>query len=252
MNKKSLLVSLFVLSLTGCKISYVIESEITKSEDDSIVLSEESQTSEASSLTSQNSEEESIEQTSESQESLTPSQSEDKEERIKSITFINNSKMPTNCADFAHTANNEKLISIFNEIEDDFVTSEGILTDKVFSRSYKETVTLQIGSGSASGGLIFNSNYLIKSVKMNCSPYYSSYIDTWTDSENPYTVYSVDNYVQVDINDVTKEIIYEGSEEPEALNLLFEFSSPTSEFSLFTTELSQRLFIYSMEFTYLA
>lgn len=252
MNKKSLLISLFVLSLTGCKISYVIESETTKSEDDSIVLSEESKTSETQSATSQSSEVESTTENSESQESLTPSQSESKEERIKTITFIHNSKMPTNGADFNHTANNEKLISIFNEIEDDFVTSEGILTDKVFSRSYKETVTLQIGSGSASGGLIFNSNYLIKSVKMNCSPYYSSYIDTWTDSENPYTVYSVDNYVQVEVNDITKEIVYEGSEEPEVENLSFEFNSPTNEFSLFTTENSQRLFIYSMEFTYLA
>ncbi len=257
-----LFIPLLIVSLGGCTISYVTESETPKSEDYSVVLSEESVASEASSveshsseIPSQNSEEESvesIEEVSESIESQPASQSESEgEERVKSISFINNSKMPTDGSHFDHESNNLKLVSIFNEIEDDFVKNDELLADKVFAREYKETVTLQVGSGSSNGGFMFESNYLIESVKLTCSPYFTSFINTWDDSENPYVVYSVDNYVEIDINNVVTDITYEGSEEPEVESLLFAFDNPTNEFSLFTTELSQRLFIFSMEFTYL-
>ncbi len=253
MNKKSLLISLFVLSLTGCKISYVIESETTKSEDDSIVLSEESQTSETPSLPSQNSEVESTTETCESQESLTPSQSDDKEERVKTVHFFNNPLMPSTGSNFEHETNLKVLINIFNQIESDFVTSDGILLEKCQSFKCDDSLVLQVGTSSGHGGFIFESKYSIKSVKIESSVYYKDpYLNTWDDSENPYWMYPVDNYIEVNVNGVVQNIEHETSEKPERHNLNFVFETATKEFSLFTTENSQRLFIYSMEFTYLA
>ena len=259
-----MLVPLLIVSLSGCKISYITESTSTNSSGNSI-LSEESATSQNSSIesvtsepisqNSETSEIESTEQISQSEETSTiSSQSESSlEERVKTVHFFNNSLMPSTGSNFEHESNLAILVSIFNQIESDFITSDGILLEKCQSFKCDDSLVLQVGTGTAHGGFIFESNYLIKSAKIESSVYYKDpYQDTWTDPENPYWIYPVDNYVEVNVNDDVQSITHESTDKPERHDLKFDFDTPTNEFSLFTTESSQRMFIYSIEFTYLA
>ena len=203
MNKRLTYLPFLMLLLSGCTVVNLNESENKSEENSSIVVSQndsktseitsvsisqdesESETSNSGTSLSENSSgHESSEDTSTSEETsfeesneevvlsessqTSTSQSEAPQYVTKSVTFYGNSKMPSNGSHFSDTKQTPKLVSMFNEIESDFVKNDEILVDNTHSTLCEEQLVLQVGSGSASGGFMFESNYDVKAVKVVC------------------------------------------------------------------------------------
>ena len=105
--------------------------------------------------------------------------------------------------------------------------------------------TMIIGSQNSDGKLKFNFNYAINSVKIVTQPYtkYISYNDTYNNDLN--SVLLIDNTEY----DLSLESNYSGPTE----NKTFEktFGNNIRSFSLANKEACQRVFIHSMEITYI-
>lgn len=192
-------------------------------------------------------------------ESTTPSQGDPTQDvRTKIVTFKNGTfigqlDQPSARDRFVSYVNGtDDLLSSVNLVgksESKEVSFETLVDGKKQSENH---VVWWLGSNSSNGVLTMNFKYEVTAISLSIQAYYKSYVDTWSQTD-PVIVSNVDTTAKmyIDTVDNVKDLSCSADEMPEVVSFNKNYVTPTKQIILGTFEAYERVYIHSMELTYI-
>ena len=110
-----------------------------------------------------------------------------------------------------------------------------------------------LGSSAYNGVLTMNFNYEVTAISLSIQSYYKPYIDAYTDPDNPVAYLNVDSTTKmyIDTEENTKDLSCSETEIPEVVSFDKNYEKPTKQITLGTFEPGERVYIHSMQLTYI-
>lgn len=199
------------------------------------------------------------EQTDDTGEDITPEQGNPTQDiRTKNVTFKDGSfigqlDQPTARDNFVSYINGTddllSSISFVGKSESKEVSFETLVDGEKKSEKH---IVWWLGSSSTNGVLTMDFKYDVTKISLSIQAYYKSYVDTWSQSE-AVVVSNVDTTAKmyIDTQDNVKDLSCPETEVPQVVNFSKNYETPTKQIILGTFEAYERVYIHSMELTYI-
>jgi len=261
--KKILLTLTCALLLTGCLAQEPVEQQDnkpseTETQNDEQNTNENQQNSENGSENSgQNNDDDNNNQ--DPGDNTPSSQGEPTQDiRTKNVTFKDGSfigqlDQPSARDNFVSYINGTddllSSISFVGKSESKEVSFETLVDGEKKSEKH---IVWWLGSSSTNGVLTMNFKYDVTKISLSIQAYYKSYVDTWSQSE-AVVVSNVDTTAKmyVDTQDNVKDLSCPETEVPQVVSFSKNYETPTKQIILGTFEAYERVYIHSMELTYI-
>lgn len=126
------------------------------------------------------------------------------------------------------------------------------ILDEAGTKVTEKHVMWWMGSASATGKLTMDFNCDVTGIKLTIQAYHKPCVNTWDEPE-PFLVPNADKSAKlyIDSADNVKDLSFTTETTPEIVDFSKTYQTPTKQIIIGNLDIQQRVFIHSMEITYL-
>ena len=124
--------------------------------------------------------------------------------------------------------------------------------DDTGAKVTEKHVVWWMGSAKTTGELTMNFNCDVTGIKLTIQAYHKPFVNTWDEAE-PFVNFNADKSAKlyIDTTDNVKDLSFTSDVTPDIVDFTKSYQTPTKQITIGNLEMEQRVFIHSMEISYL-